>query len=322
MASFQSAVNIFQAFGVVGEILLAGPTRAAPAILDSDAVPQKIGNAFTWVSGANAGNNSNQNVAGVAKVGGTGVFAGILVNPKVYAAQGTVAGGTLAPTLVVPDQTIGELLFMGEIVVSLPGPANQGDLVVYDPLTGDLNSIPPTTLFTGSIAAGGASTNDVLTVSAITAGRLAIGSVIAGTGIPVGTSIVSLGTGLGGTGTYNISTINLLTVGSEAMTAVNMPEPPFSGTGSLATDGLLTVASVVSGQVSIGSRIIGAGIDATVTSFGTGVGGTGTYHTNQTGSVVTTEAITSAGNTLVPHAVVDRWTISDTGGLAVIKLTN
>lgn len=322
--AFQSAVNIYQAFGVPGEVYLAGPTRAAPAILDSDGVPQKIGNAFTW---RNSGADSEGAGAGTAQVGGTGVFAGILVNPKAYASYGNATSGPLGTDFVLPDNQNGELLFMGEVCVNLPGPASQGDLVTMNPLTGDLNSITPTTRFTASIAAGGASTADVLTVSAITAGRLAIGSVITGVGIPVGTSIVSLGTGKGFTGTYNLSTINLLTVSSEAMTAPNTPEPAFSGTGSIATSlgvDTLTVASVVSGQLAVGSRIVGAGIPAgtVITALGSGLGGTGTYTINSSGLTITTEAITSPADALLPNTVVDRWQIAGTGGLAVIKLTN
>ena len=45
----------------------------------------------------------------------------------------------------------------------------------------------------------------VLTVSAVSSGTLAVGQVISGTGIADGTTILSLGTGTGGTGTYNVS---------------------------------------------------------------------------------------------------------------------
>lgn len=316
---FQSTVNLYTAAGVPGDWAFSGPRRAQPAVLVSTPQLNKIGNAFTTTP---PGSDSQGNAAITARAGGTGFFAGILGNSKVYASFGNTVDGPLGPVFVLPDQAIGELFQMGQMWVTLPGPANVGDLVTHDTVTGDLNSMPPVATFTGSIAAGGASTNDVLTVSAVTAGRLAIGSIVSGVGIPAGTSIVSLGTGKGYTGTYNISTINLLTVSSEAMTAPNVPQPAFSGTGSLATDGTLTVATVVSGTLSIGSRIVGAGIpdNTVITAFGTGVGGTGTYTVDATGFVITTEAITSPGNTLVPNCVVDRYSTTD--GLAVIRLTN
>lgn len=65
---------------------------------------------------------------------------------------------------------------------------------------------------TGTIA------GTVLTVSAVTSGTLAVGQFITGTGIAAGTYIASLGSGTGGTGTYNLNQAN--TVGSgETITA-------------------------------------------------------------------------------------------------------
>ena len=54
---------------------------------------------------------------------------------------------------------------------------------------------------TGSIAV----TTGLLTVTAVTSGTLTVGMAISGTGIPQGTTILSFGTGTGGTGTYNTS---------------------------------------------------------------------------------------------------------------------
>lgn len=45
----------------------------------------------------------------------------------------------------------------------------------------------------------------VLTVSAVGSGTLGIGDVLSGSGVTSGTKIVSLGTGVGGTGTYNVT---------------------------------------------------------------------------------------------------------------------
>lgn len=53
--------------------------------------------------------------------------------------------------------------------------------------------------FTGSIA------GSVLTVSAVTNGTLAVGQMVSGTLVAAGTMITSLGTGVGGTGTYNLN---------------------------------------------------------------------------------------------------------------------
>lgn len=325
MAQFQSTVGIFNAAGVPGDIAFSGPQRVNPYIINSAAAaPNYFGYAYTLTNGANPDPASDSPVAGVARVGGSGLFAGILVNSKESFLAGTTTGGPLAASLAIADYQPGELLTMGHVWGTLPGAAHVGDLVTYDPLTGALNSIPPTAAFTASIAAGGAATADVLTVTAVTAGGyLGIGSIIAGVGVPVGTSIISLGTGKGNTGTYNISTINQLTVSSEAMTAPNLPEPAFSGTATFATT-VMTVASVVSGALRIGSQVFGVGVPAntTIASLGTGVGGTGTYNLNTTpGTITPAIAVTSPANTIIPNAVVSRFDVAGSG-LAVIKLTN
>lgn len=198
--AFQSSVSTAQGFGVVGELYTDGPHRAQTYILNSSGQAQYVGYAYTKVSEGNA------------MVGGTGVFAGILGNPKAYASRGTTAGGSLAPTLILSDYEEGELVSMGSMVVSLPAAAVIGDLVAFNNTTGALTTMSPVAKFTAS------QTTTVLTVSAITAGNtgnLGIGSVV-NTGSTVVT-IVSLGTGTGGTGTYNVNVSQ--SVGSGAMTA-------------------------------------------------------------------------------------------------------
>src|SRR5262249_13578815 len=150
--------------------------------LNSSGTPNLVGNAFTATSGGNPDPSGNSANAGSAQVGGTGTFAGILINSKDYASYGTTSGA-LNPTMTLPDKSIGFLATMGQCFANLPGPANPGDLVTYDPATGNLNSITPTASFTGSIAPGGsAGVNDVLTVSAVSAGKLAVGQLISGAG--------------------------------------------------------------------------------------------------------------------------------------------
>lgn len=70
---------------------------------------------------------------------------------------------------------------------------NEMDLISTRPIT-------ETSAFTGSISA------EMLTVTALSSGNLAVGQVLSGSGVPAGTFITSLGTGTGGTGTYNVTT--------------------------------------------------------------------------------------------------------------------
>ena len=311
--SFQTAINIYPALGVVGDLAYDGPIRATPYNLYSAGTANKVGNAFTNTTGGNPNRLLNSPNAGVAAVGGTGVFAGILVNSKEYVNYG-VTGDTLGATLALPDYSVGSLLTMGEVVVSLDNQPNVGDLVTYNPANGDLSSIVPLVKFVGS------SSTTTLTVASISAGQLKVGQLISGVGVAPGTYITALGTGLGGVGTYTISVSQ--TIGaSTAMTAVNTPAPAVSVTGSIATT-VLTVSAVGSGQVYIGMSVTGTGVTAgtVVTAFGTGVGGTGTYTVNQSQTVAST-TLTDTVNTIVPNAVVSRYDVSFPG-LAVIRLTN
>jgi len=126
--SFQSTVRTVQGSGVIGELANDGPVRATSYTLVSGATDNVVGNAFTVSS------------EGVAEAGGTGTFAGILANPKVYASQGT-ASNTLGATLVLDDYAIGELVTMGTMYVELDSAASIGDTVVYDVDDGSLDVI-------------------------------------------------------------------------------------------------------------------------------------------------------------------------------------
>lgn len=65
----------------------------------------------------------------------------------------------------------------------------------------------PPAVYTGTIA------TTVMTVTAVTSGTLAVGQTISGAGISGAPTITSLGTGTGGTGTYNISSSQTVSVG-------------------------------------------------------------------------------------------------------------
>lgn len=314
VATFQSAVNIFSAAGVVGDLAFDGPMRAVPYNLNSSGTPNIIGNAFTVTSGGSPDTALGATLAGTAQVGGSGVFAGILVNSKEYAATSALATSSLNPIMTLPDNSIGMLATMGYYWVNLPGPASVGDLVTYDPLTGNLNSITPTATFTGS-----ASTT-TLTVSAVTAGTIAVGQIISGANITPGTIITALGTGKGGTGTYTISISQ--TAASGTITAANVPPPAFSATGSISGT-TLTVSAVGSGELVVGQQVFGTGVAANtvITALGTGTGGTGTYTVNQS-QTVSSETLTGPSNSFIPNCTVSHFTANTAGGLAIIKLTN
>jgi hypothetical protein len=137
--AFQNTVNFDQGFGVVGELAVDGPLRALAGVLDSsDPENNVVGRYFT------------RNGDGTFGAGGTGADGGILANPKTYAAQGTAAGGTLAPALTLRNGEIGEFVQMGEIIVAIDVAADLGDEIHYNETTGELTAVTP-----GSAPAGG-----------------------------------------------------------------------------------------------------------------------------------------------------------------------
>jgi hypothetical protein len=122
---FQTAIAAALGFGIVGEIVFEGPVRATPGVVKGTAANIVVGRAFTIDS-----------ADGQYQPGGTGVFGGILANPKALESIGTSAGGPLAPTLTIPAGTVGEFVTMGEIVVALPAAAAIGDALKFTNATG------------------------------------------------------------------------------------------------------------------------------------------------------------------------------------------
>ena len=214
-AAFQSVVYIDQGFGVIGEMIQDGPNRTDVLTLDNNG--GTIGRAFTKSELTNTATQGGT-------IGASTAFAGILVNPKVYAARGTP--NPLDPTLSVLGNSNAEFMTMGTIVVSVSTACNIGDFVQYNTTTGALSTVSSVSSFTASQAAG------VLTVTAITQGQIGVGSVITSGSVIIGT-VMSLGTGTGGTGTYNLSTS--ATVASTTMT----------GTGAATTGNALVPNAVV-----------------------------------------------------------------------------
>lgn len=72
---------------------------------------------------------------GYAQVGGEGVFAGILVNPKMY-----VNYLNLRPTLTLPNATQGGLCTFGHVFIKSAGAFKIGDIAAYDKTTGKISA--------------------------------------------------------------------------------------------------------------------------------------------------------------------------------------
>jgi hypothetical protein len=145
-----------------------------------------------------------------------------------------------------------------------------------------------------SVTANYAVGSTTLTVTAMTSGVLAVGMPISSgaAGIPTGAAIVGFITGAGGVGTYTINYAATATGTGATITGtmpayvlydLNQPGAQFVATcaGGGATGagpgGILTVKSIVYGSLTINSTFTLGGIQYTISSFGTGTGGVGTY---------------------------------------------
>lgn len=91
---------------------------------DEDIVLPAIAKAFT-----------ETDTDGMAKVGGTGAFAGVFVQPKMYANQ-----QNLNPTLEVPDGTQGGLCTFGHINVITASAFDKGYVAAYNNENGTINA--------------------------------------------------------------------------------------------------------------------------------------------------------------------------------------
>jgi type IV pilus assembly protein PilY1 len=69
------------------------------------------------------------------------------------------------------------------------------------------------------LVTAGVATPGVVTITSVTSGAIEVGDVLTGAGVLPGTTVLSFGTGTGGTGTYNVSTSG--TVASGAITVNN-----------------------------------------------------------------------------------------------------
>lgn len=148
-------------------------------------------------------------------------------------------------------------------------------------------SLPATSSITASFGASftGNSAGATLTVTAVT-GYISVGdTIVTGTGLTVGTTVVAQVSGTtGGAGTYTMSASG--TASSAACTTSSQ---------------YLNVTVVASGTLAVGQTVTGAGVaaGAIITALGTGTGTTGTYLTNIPTVKIVSESMTTTGTPLV-----------------------
>lgn len=124
---------------------------------------------------------------------------------------------------------------------------------------------------------------DQMTVTEVGSGTVVPGGTISGSGVALGTKVVSQVSGTtGGVGVYTVS------IPGQSVAA---------GTTISGTYGTMTVSAVGSGALGVGQVLSGSGVTAgtTITALGTGAGGTGTYIVSPN-TVVASTTITSVSN--------------------------
>lgn len=136
---FQSTVGFRNTAGFLGQIIREVPHVVKIWRLNGQtAIANTFGKAFTYSADDVQVPNTGLQAIQVAVVGGTGAFAGILVNPAEFASNGTAAGGSLAPTMDLAPYSRAELMTEGTCVVSFPAAVAYGTGVAFDPATGSL----------------------------------------------------------------------------------------------------------------------------------------------------------------------------------------
>ncbi|POP42333.1 hypothetical protein CHU32_03605 [Superficieibacter electus] len=136
--AFPSKVNDSLAFGIPGEFYADGPSRAVPAMINSaNAGYNMIGRAFTY------------NADGTVTAGGTGAFAGILINPKSQPLYGT-AQNPLEASTTLPNGLNAEFCTMGILIVTFTTAVTIGQKVVFDTQHGILYTVDATATAAGT----------------------------------------------------------------------------------------------------------------------------------------------------------------------------
>ena len=134
--TFQTAVNQSLANGIIGDYADDSPRRDTGYILlANDEQNPVIGAAFT-----------ESGTDGQAQIGGSGVFAGVLVNSKQYANY-----NNLDAALELPSGTQGSLCTFGKIYVQSLTAFAAGYAAAFDTTTGAISAYADTDSAEGTV---------------------------------------------------------------------------------------------------------------------------------------------------------------------------
>lgn len=270
------------------------PIGTVMSFPDGDAVEEFFGSASNENVIANGGETLGANPAGTGYFGGSeGATArpGALLFAQypAIAVAAYLRGGNSAAVLTLAQlQALSGSLTVvmdgyAHVISSIDFSADNSFSAVAAAIQSAFTD-PTEASFTGSLGAtftaSAGSPSTKLVVTSVT-GLISIGDVAAGTGIPVGTTIVSQDTGgtPGGAGTYNLSAANTASTAS-----------------CTASSTVLDVTADTDHTIAAGQTVVGSGVTGSpvITSqLGGTTGGIGTYRISGTPQQVASESMTA-----------------------------
>lgn len=229
MTGFQKQVNNQPAIGVEGAIASGNPPATyvtGPGGLVTGANGATIGK-FAWASpqAADAYGNAAERVDSNALLFAAGLNrkpSGFLANEQqgLFTTYLAESGMSMLPWQACELFTRGD--FWAKAIGAGGGRQNKA---FANMLTGDMQ--PAAAGATIATFTGTASfATSVMTVTVVTTGTVKVGQIVTGANIPADTYVSSLGTGTGGTGTYNLTTAPG-TLSAQATTASDYIETDF-----------------------------------------------------------------------------------------------
>lgn len=220
---FQRSVNMQPAPGVEGAIASANPPAVyvtGPGGLISGTLGVFVAR-FGWATRQSDDSERVDNNGLLVANGVSRAPSGFIANEQ----QGlNIAYLTEAGMSMLPGQAM-ELFTRGDFWMKFLSSANRDQKVFANLLTGEAQAAAAgatIATFTGNASFA----TNVMTVTSVTAGAVKVGQLVTGAGVPANTYVASLGTGVGGLGTYNLTTAPG-TIAAQATTTSDYVETKF-----------------------------------------------------------------------------------------------
>jgi hypothetical protein len=321
---FQTAVSLYPAPGIVGEQASMNPVRTVDVgsgALVAASGGVTVGN-FAWISGTtNLGGGTASNVFPSLGTAAPTAPDGLVLNSH----EALITTWLGQASMVIPQGVGLTLADRGDFWNnSNYAAATRGQKVFANFFNGDVlvaaaGSFPANLTGTNASVTATCATN-VLTVTAVASGVLAVGQLVQGVGIPPNTYILSLGTGTGGTGTYNLTTTpGTLPSSTFTLTSVAGQGGCVCSSVSSSSSTTMTINTITSGTLAVGMLVQGitsVPAGTYIASFGTFNGTSGTIILSQ----ATTGTITAQACNFSPFIETPWYALSDGNPGDLIKI--